>query len=121
MTEYVQSVGPESAGLDAVQLEHLRDKLMQARAETLDRLRDQEAITLSAEQLSEPMDEAELAREQGDAALLVERGLQRLRDIDDALAKMDAGRYGLSEKSGTPIGFDRLDAIPWARSAVDEE
>jgi DnaK suppressor protein len=67
------------------------------------------------------MDAAELAREQGDAALLVELSLARIRDIDDALTRMDAGRYGLSERSGTPIGFDRLDAVPWARTTADED
>jgi DnaK suppressor protein len=121
VSEYVQTEGAESAGLDAVQLEHLRDKLLQARAESLDRLRDQEAIAISAERLPEPMDAAELAREQGDAAWLVELTLERIRSIDDALARMDAGRYGLSERSGKPIGFDRLDALPWARTTADEE
>jgi DnaK suppressor protein len=121
MSEYVQPEGAESAGLDAAQLEHLRDKLLAARAEALARLRDQEAIAATAERLPEPMDAAELAREQGDAAMLVELGLTRLREIDAALERMDAGRYGLSERSGAPIGFDRLDAVPWARTAADEE
>jgi DnaK suppressor protein len=121
MTEGVQSGGAESAGLDDVQLEHLREKLLRARAEALARLRDQEAIAIATERLPEPMDAAELAREQGDAALLVELSLARIRDIDDALTRMDAGRYGLSERSGTPIGFDRLDAVPWARTTADED
>jgi DnaK suppressor protein len=121
MSEFVQPEGTESSGLDAVQLEHLRDKLLRARTDTLVRLRDQEAVALATEREPEPMDAAELAREQGDAALLVELSLSRLREIDDALMRMDAGRYGVSERSGTPIGFDRLDAVPWARTTADEE
>jgi DnaK suppressor protein len=121
MSEFVQPEGTESSGLDAVQLERLRDKLLRARTDTLARLRDQEAVALATEREPEPMDAAELAREQGDAALLVELSLSRLREIDDALMRMDAGRYGVSERSGTPIGFDRLDAVPWARTTADEE
>jgi DnaK suppressor protein len=43
-----------------------------------------------------------------------------LEDIDRALAKLDAGTYGLSEASLRPIPFERLQAVPWARYAVEE-
>ena len=33
---------------------------------------------------------------------------------------MDAGTYGVSELSGDPIGFARLEAVPWARVTTDE-
>jgi hypothetical protein len=35
-------------------------------------------------------------------------------DIEDALAKLDDGKFCLSEVSGRPIGFRRLRAIPGA-------
>jgi len=81
----------------------------------------QEETARAAESFPEPMDAAELSREQGDAAFLVERSRDRLREIDEALAKMASGRYGFSERSGRPIGFDRLKVIPWARDAADED
>lgn len=43
-----------------------------------------------------------------------------LADVDRALAKLDAGTYGLSEKTGAAIPFERLEAVPWARQGVDE-
>jgi DnaK suppressor protein len=95
--------------------------LVQARRDALVQLREAEATARSAESLPEPMDAAELAREQGDAALLVARERARVSEVDHALAKLEAGRYGLSERSGEPIAFDRLAAIPWARWDVDEE
>ena len=46
---------------------------------------------------------------------------EQLRDIDDALAKIEDGTYGLSEKSGKPIPLERLEALPTARNLVEEE
>jgi DnaK suppressor protein len=37
-----------------------------------------------------------------------------------ALAKLGAGTYGISEKSGAPIPYERLTAVPWARHGADE-
>ena len=44
-----------------------------------------------------------------------------LDDVDRAIAKMEAGRYGTSEDSGAPIPLDRLEALPWARRTAEEE
>lgn len=110
-----------ASGLTPAQLEKLRRSLVQAREDAFARLQGEQAVARSADSLPEPMDAAELAREQGDAALLVERTRARVREIDDALSRLEAGRYGVSELSGQPIGFDRLEAVPWARLATDEE
>lgn len=96
-------------------------KLLSLRSEVLDRLADEEAEARSSDSLPEPMDAAELSREQGDGALFVERSRRLLREIDEALTRMARGTYGLSERSGDPIGFARLNAVPWARLAADEE
>jgi DnaK suppressor protein len=37
-----------------------------------------------------------------------------LRDVDRALAKMDAGTYGTCERCGNAIARERLEALPWA-------
>lgn len=108
------------AGLTSAQLDELRAILGRARAETLALLKDEEATARSAESLPEPMDAAELSREQGDGALLSERARVHLREIDAALAKMESERYGVSERSGDPIGYERLKAVPWARLRADE-
>jgi DnaK suppressor protein len=42
-----------------------------------------------------------------------------LRDVERALAKLDAGTYGVCERCGRPIGDERLDAIPWAILCID--
>lgn len=42
----------------------------------------------------------------------------QLRDVNDALAKMEAGTYGVCEKSGEMIPVERLMAYPAARTKV---
>jgi RNA polymerase-binding protein DksA len=39
-------------------------------------------------------------------------------DLDDALARLDAGTYGACEPCGAAIPFERLEAIPLARLCV---
>lgn len=50
---------------------------------------------------------------------LVESGRQLLREIDDALARMELGIYGVCMETGTPIGKSRLEAKPWAKYCVE--
>ena len=42
-----------------------------------------------------------------------------LRDVERALAKMDAGTYGTCERCGNPISRERLEALPWAVLCID--
>jgi DnaK suppressor protein len=116
-----QSTGHQATGLTVRQLELLRAKLLSTRADVLERLADEEAEARSSDALPEPMDAAELSREQGDGALFVARSRLLLSEIEEALARMAAGTYGLSERSGEPIGYARLNALPWARIAADED
>lgn len=62
-----------------------------------------------------------------DATALTERELDMtlinnaqtmLRDIQDALEAIEAGRYGWDEESGVWIRAERLEALPWARQEV---
>lgn len=73
---------------------------------------DDEAIELeeAAQRVTESEDETRVA----------DRERVLLSEIDHALGKMDAGTYGISEKSGTPIPYDRLQAVPWARQGAEE-
>ncbi len=51
----------------------------------------------------------------------LEEGAQEtLREIDDALKRIDDGTYGICEVCGKPIGEDRLAAIPWTRLCIDD-
>jgi DnaK suppressor protein len=45
---------------------------------------------------------------------------ETLQQIERALQRMDEGTYGTSEVSGKPIPVERLEALPWAATLVDE-
>lgn len=51
-------------------------------------------------------------------ALLAQRASRELEEIDDALHRLVEApdRFGVCEKTGEPIPFERLDLIPWART-----
>jgi RNA polymerase-binding transcription factor DksA len=48
----------------------------------------------------------------------VDRGT--LAQIDRALRRIEGGTYGVSEFSGKPIPKERLEAVPYATTLVDE-
>lgn len=114
---------PDS-GLTPDEASRLRRKLLEVRAALLEgyeRHRDSGRFE-SAEQESEEQEAAQRASERATMLDLAETERRQLQEIDRALRKLDLGVYGVSEASGEPIGFDRLDAIPWARlSAADQE
>ena len=63
--------------------------------------------------------------DQGTALFLRERDLaiedheeQLLNEIDAALKRIEDGTYGICEVDGEPIEFERLQALPWARTHV---
>jgi DnaK suppressor protein len=112
--------GDNGSGLAPHELDVLRERLERTRAELQARLEREESFAAEVERLTEPMDAAEQTREQEDVAALAERDRRLLREVDRALGKLDDGSYGLSEASGEPIGFRRLEAIPWARVTADE-
>jgi DnaK suppressor protein len=60
-----------------------------------------------------------LTAEEGDDA--VAAGLrQRLEALDRAERRLEEGTFGLSVRSGVPIGDDRLEADPAAELTVEE-
>lgn len=46
-----------------------------------------------------------------------QRGL--LKEIDDALARIENNTYGVCEEMGKPIGVERLRHTPWARFCIE--
>lgn len=110
----MSSENVDTAGLTRAQRKRLELVLDRERSATIGALGSAEGTPRSGG------DAIELASDQGHGSLLVARMRAHLRDIDQALAKMRAGTYGFSERSGCPIGYRRLEAIPWARFTLDE-
>jgi DnaK suppressor protein len=56
--------------------------------------------------------------QQRDLALR-DRSDQQLILVDEALARLDAGTFGVCVRCGGPVGVDRLEALPWAARCID--
>jgi DnaK suppressor protein len=107
--------------LTATQLSTLRERLIAERA----RFQTSEATMAPVRQdegrPADEMDQADASIVQHEALGRAAHDQGRLREIERALARIDAGTYGISELSGEPIGFERLSAVPWARFTVAEQ
>jgi RNA polymerase-binding transcription factor DksA len=79
-----------------------------------DTVRDEEGV-------GDNEDEAQLVYDREDGIVSDELDVQQLEQVTKALARIDAGTYGLSEVSGKPIPLDRLEAVPSASTLVNEE
>ncbi len=89
-----------------------------------------ESLRIDAEQLAQDMEPGDIQfdEESGEGdTLSVERERDlvlsaqargAVEEIDLALARMDAGRYGVCERCGSPIPKVRLKALPYASMCV---
>jgi DnaK suppressor protein len=78
----------------------------------------------SEEKESSPGDEMDVARASAAVdthANLIDRAESRLRLIDEALARVDNGTYGICADCGDEIGLERLKVLPFAVRCVDCE
>jgi RNA polymerase-binding transcription factor DksA len=62
---------------------------------------------------------ATIAFERQQLAALLAAARRRLADVDAALARRDAGTYGVCEACGRPVSAARLAARPAARTCID--
>ncbi|MCB0877503.1 MAG: hypothetical protein KDC46_00780 [Thermoleophilia bacterium] len=110
--------------LTTQQTDELRDQLRSERRRILGNI---EALHAEfGETMSEESEEHGLEShlaDQGTITFLRERDLSieeheehLLAEIDAALKRMEDGTYGVCEVDGTPIEFERLQALPWART-----
>ena len=111
----------DKAVLTQAQIEKLHKRLLAERA----RLRGDESTLTPVrepdERAADPMDAAESNVVQHEALGRAAHDRSHLADVERALAKIDAGTYGVSEVSGEPIGYARLEAVPWARFTAPEQ
>jgi DnaK suppressor protein len=105
--------------LTQVQLETLRRKLQDERRRVLSVVQ-QPLSGMPPDEPRELEETAQRARDLEDELEVDAPESALLREIDRALGKMDAGTYGVSEKTGAPIPYERLAAVPWARYGAGE-
>jgi DnaK suppressor protein len=110
------------AALTSAQLSKLRARLLAERSRLQESGATWTPVRETSERSADEMDEAEASIMQHEALGRAAHDQSHLADIERALQKIDAGTYGVSEFSGEPIGYARLEAVPWARlSAAEQE
>lgn len=64
-------------------------------------------------------DSSQVTAERGEAEALGSKLKETLTEVEDALAKMEEGTYGVCEDCGTQINPARLEAKPAARYCIE--
>jgi DnaK suppressor protein len=102
-------------------LTRVREHLLEMKA----KLREEIDSELRAERegnKDEGMDAYDLASEERDREInfiLSDRERMKLKQIDDALARLDDGTYGVCDSCGLEIAEERLNAMPFSRLCRD--
>src|SRR5215467_2166837 len=71
--------------------------------------------------LDVPSDEGDLSQQHHEEWIFLNRNtidIKLLREIADALMRIEHGSYGVCLECDEPISVKRLDAVPWARYCV---
>lgn len=71
--------------------------------------------------LDVPSDEGDLSQQHHEEWIFLNRNtieMKLLREVSDALLRLDHGTYAICAECEEPISAKRLDALPWARYCV---
>jgi RNA polymerase-binding protein DksA len=115
--------------LAAVDIERFKQMLLEKRREILVNVNEMEDETLKKSRLdasgdlsSMPIHMADIGSdnyEQEFTLGLMDSERKLLKEIDDALQRIEHGTYGICEGTGRQIQKARLEAQPWARYCVE--
>jgi len=112
-----------SKKLNARDLELFKGLLIQLRRELSHDIDDLEADAFSTDgdrlSVDNPADIGSESFAQEFSLELLQRDEATISEIDEALERVESGRYGLCERCGEPIPKPRLNAVPHARNCVE--
>lgn len=116
---------PAKSPLTPAQLDHFRQLLLRKRHELVGDVNMMEKEALRSESGSLSNMPSHLAEQGSDASEqslsldLAAADRKLIKEIDDALLRIERGTYGVCEISGKPIKMDRLEELPWARHSIE--
>jgi DnaK suppressor protein len=97
-----------------------REILEKKAEEVRDSMSSQKAAQVVA-RLDVPSDEGDLSQQHHEEWIFLNRNtidMKLLREISDALHRLEHETYGICMECEEPISAKRLDAVPWARYCV---
>jgi len=111
------------ADLTPKQVQELSDQLADKRREMVDSI-DLLRETIMSKHECDILDAGDSAshnEEHRRAATIARHHKETIAEIDLALDRLKEGRFGISETTGEPIAYERLLAIPWARTSAADQ
>jgi len=123
------STGAKKGRLTAANIEHFKNVLLEKRSEILRNVNEFEDEALKKSRLdatgdlsSMPIHMADIGTDNYDqefALGLMDSERKLLREIDDALERIEQGTYGICEGTGKKIPKARLEAKSWSRYCIE--
>ena len=96
-------------------------KVLEKKAEEVRHSMSAQKAAQVVARLDIPSDEGDLSQQHHEEWIFLNRNtidMKLLREISDALHRIDGGTYGICMECEEPISAKRLDAVPWARYCV---
>jgi DnaK suppressor protein len=100
-------------------LEKCKSKLVEAKSDVLNRVKEARKEVVSEEKGGDEADQTVRALAETEFLSKNERLRSRLMEIEQALFRIENGTYGVCEETEEPIEKDRLFAIPWTRLSIE--
>ncbi len=94
-------------------------KLLDTKEDILNRVQDSRKELIFNEKGGDEGDQTMRILAEGEFLRNQERLRKQLVEIENALARIDRGTYGICEETEEPIEFERLVAIPWTRLSIE--
>lgn len=106
------------------ELAHFRQVLIRKRAELVGDVSQMETEALQGNGggTSVPQHMAEQGSDTYDQSLALDLAAadrKLIKEIDDAIKRVDNGTFGICELTGKPIKAERLEELPWARYTIE--
>ena len=102
-------------------VEKCKAKLLQSKAEILNRVRESRHDLYNSEDAKggDEGDQTLRALAESEFLSMHERLRKQLMEIESALSRIEKGLYGICEETEEVIGPERLLAIPWTRLSIE--
>ncbi len=97
------------------------EKLLRRKAEEVRRSMSAQKVAQVVTRLDVPSDEGDLSQQSHEEWIFLNRNtleMKLLREVEDALRRIERGNYGICHQCEEPISAKRLDAVPWAKYCV---
>jgi DnaK suppressor protein len=96
-------------------------KILEKKAEEVRSSMSAQKAAQVVSRIDVPSDEGDLSQHHHEEWIFLNRNtldVKLLREISDALHRIDSSHYGVCPECEEPISAKRLDAVPWARYCV---